>query len=174
MIQLDDVQVCEVFVIHAVVSASTAIDPGQVKTLLLLYSRGFQELLPITLQALVPQNVFIGELTHSKIMWNLVMGGTMFFFKQRLKDKPASERYRLPVFIVLIHASFEQIFDKLWEGWVRVSNSIVSPGFFTNSFAIGSDEVRLCSGIGLKFVPGKNKSELRTCQLRELCKSLSI
>ena len=155
MIQLDDVQVCEVFVILAVVSASTAIDPGQVKTLLLLlYSRSFQELLPISLQALVPQNVFIGELTHSKISWNLVMGGTMFFFKQRLKDKPASERYRLPVFIVLIHACFDQISHKLWEGWVGVSRSVGSSGFDTDISAVGSDEVAFYSGIGLQLVPG--------------------
>ena len=59
------------------------------------------------------------------------------------------------MFIVLIHVCFDQIFDKFWEGGVRVSSSIGSPGFDTNISAVGSDEVHFFPGVVLELVPGK-------------------
>ena len=74
---------------------------------------------------------------------------------------PASKRDELPMFIILLHLSFDQISHELWKGRVRISFIPAPSSCETNVPTVFSNELLLNPGLSLELVPvgGDNPGE---------------
>ena len=74
---------------------------------------------------------------------------------------PASERYQLPMFIVLSHLCFDQISHELCKGRVWISFIPFPSSCKTNVSTVFSNELLLYPGVRLELVPvgGDNPGE---------------
>ena len=74
---------------------------------------------------------------------------------------PASKRDKLPMFIILLHLSFDQISHELCKGRLWISFIPVPPSCDTNFPAVYSNELLLNPGVSLELVPvgGDNPGE---------------